>query len=1055
MSAAGSLPSTPFQSQAPVFSAPALASTPQLNVAVPFAAAPQASPNPFLTPTHFPGVPQPLNPYVAASSLPATTMTGAPLLTSRAPPLLSALTNAASPPLPGAMVAGQNECTSAGGPPARHGEATPGFPPPGGSMTEGRASSPFRSGASQSAPSSASQSAPLGASLPALPSASQSAPLSAPLSAISSSSQPHVSVVTPSRFPVTPFTVNSENFNFENSENFENSGLSNPWPLPAATESANDFLRSMSGPALGGAATPRASVTSTQPPPEAPSVCLAPSDVETLLSSEDPALDSSFTPLNLNLPPVLEAVQQVAARVGARHPGYLIPDSFILLALELGRRQHGRLDVPSAVLRLKPPASPLSSSLGLITRLTLVPAAVDALFYSRLPPLDRNSEGLREAMCLLVEAARVQFPRSVVSVHQIYYAVEFSRTRDPARRIDLNVAFDALQPLSFVDASPTASDWDFVSINSLYADELSHSSDAALPATSPSRRRITPVPVPSFREVLQSSLNQSSSGSSANNATPVPCATPPLPRGTPPPSPAGRRVSFQDLGYQYRVGTKRQMPQDDARGIARKAGDSEDEEDLGDEDSEEEEEEEEEDDDDDDYTDNDDDNASVVSTASHKRKSSKTDSNEATLQLIRTLIEKINRSSNSSATLCKPPEFWYNGEAPKGGYFLETFTRLYGLYKNFVRITASTDVSSASGEECGLTFKNLITDDIERSVRSHLGLMSDSKWNSISNSDLIKALKSNLGFKDKDFYLSQLEEFQLPSALSAPSKVFNAFVTQTSDMLKIEGEALQTDVHLRKPTLKNLFQQYVGKHYRLNQWFHERSFKSLSKSIRHIMRQYKKQHVHDKRKVHESKQDARANGARSDFRGGKVESADAEVSRGDARRKADNRRGNRGRGRGGDRHDGSRRGQGDSVTSDHSSGSGFRGRGGLRGGVNKFSGGSEPRNSGKPDLRAAYAAEDSMPRGRFWHEKTSFCKDDNCRCRFCQGCGYHSTADDPGHDRPHCPNSKHADYVAAPKYFHEVHPGRKTALAPSSRPAKGNSVRDAPSTDQRDSPRSS
>jgi hypothetical protein len=105
----------------------------------------------------------------------------------------------------------------------------------------------------------------------------------------------------------------------------------------------------------------------------------------------------------------------------------------------------------------------------------------------------------------------------VVSVHQIYYAVEFSRTRDPARRIDLNVAFDALQPLSFVDASPTASDWDFVSINSLYADELSHSSDAALPATSPSRRRITPVPVPSFREVPQFSLNQSSSGSSANS----------------------------------------------------------------------------------------------------------------------------------------------------------------------------------------------------------------------------------------------------------------------------------------------------------------------------------------------------------------------------------------------------------------------------------------------------------------------------------------------------------------------------------------------------------
>jgi hypothetical protein len=955
------------------------------------------------------------------------------------------------------MVAGQNERTCAGGfNPLGTGEATPGFPHPGGSMTEGWAVSLFRSGASQSASLTAPPFATPSAFQPAISSASflSRVPSSSSASSLPSASQfsptpvsdDHVhvstaSVVTP---PQTPFTVNSKKIDFENSD---------PRPFSAATESTDNFLRSMSDYGLGGAAAPQTPATPTKLSPEAPFVCLAPSDVETLFSSEDPALDSSFTLLNLDLPPVLEAVQQVITRVGARHPGCLIPESFAILALELGRRQHGRLDVPSAVLRLKPPASPLSSSLGLITRLTLTPTAVDALFLSRLPPLDRNNEMLREAMCLLVDSARMQFPRSVVSVHQIYYAVEFSRTRNQAHRIDLHVAFEALQPLSFVDAAPTASDWDFVSINSRYADELRNNSDADRSAVSPSRRRITPVQVPSWREVPQSPLNQSSSSFSVNNVTP------PLPPdiSLPSPVPAGRRVSFQDLGYRYRVGTKRpldasQLPPNTARGTALHEANPEDEEDLGDEDSEEEDEEEEEEEyDDDDDGNDDDDNGSVVSTASHKRKSAKTDSNEATLQLIRTLIEKINRSSSSSATLCKPPEFWYNGEAPKGGYFLETFTRLYGLYKNFVRITVSTEVNSAPGEECGLTFKNLITDDIERSVRSHLGLMSDAKWNSISNSDLIKALKSNLGFKDKDFYLSQLEEFQLPSALSAPSKIFNAFVTQTSDMLKIEGEALQTDVHLRKPTLKNLFQQYVGKHYRLNQWFHERSFKSLSKSIRHIMKQYKKQHVHDKRKVHESKQDARANGARSEFRGGKVESADAEISRGDARRKADNRRGNRGRGRGGDRHDGSRRGQGDSVTSDHSSGSGSRGRGGLRGGVNKFSGGSELRNSGKSDLRAAYAAEDSMQRGRFWHEKTSFCKDDNCRCRFCQGCGYHSTADDPGHDRPHCPHSKHADYVAAPKYFHEVWTGRKTALAPPSRSAKGNSVRDTPSTGQRDS----
>jgi hypothetical protein len=664
---------------------------------------------------------------------------------------------------------------------------------------------------------------------------------------------------------------------------------------------------------------------------------------------------------------------------------------------------------------------------------------LDALAARRLPYLDHDHPHLREAMILLVEAARVQYPRSVISAHTAYYAVEFSRTVSLTNSIDLNIAFESLQPLSYMASAPTESDWDFTSLNAAYAAELA-SRSAPSSATSSPRRRISPIPVPQWRDGPPTPTN------SSRSSTPAP--TPPLPPATSPPPPATRRVSFQDLGYQYRVGTKRPLADStDASSRQRDASELdavEDEcEDLGEHDSDDEDDFNDEDDysDEDDCDDDEDDRDSVVSSASHKRKSAKKNSNMETLQLIRMLIEKINRSSSSSATLCKPPEFWYNGEAPKGGWFPETFTRLYGLYKNFIRIT---EVSDAPSEGCGLTFKNLITDDMEFTVRSHLGLVSDAKWDSISNSDLIKALKSSLGFKDKDYYLSQLEEFHLPSALAAPSKIYTAFVTQTSDMLKIAREAEQTDVHLRKPTLKNLFQQYVAKHYRLNQWFHERSFKSLSRSIRHIMKQYKKQHIHDKRKVHESRQDARANGVRSDFRGGKVEPADAEESRGAVRRKVDQQRlrGRRGRGRGGERFDGHRRAQGDAVSADGSSGTGTRGRGGFRGGISKTSGRPEvkPNGSPRPDLRAAYALEDSMPRGRFWHTKTPFCIDDNCRCRFCQGCGYHSTETDPGHDRPHCPNAKHDDFVAAPKYFHEVHIDRKTALAPPSRHARSNSV---------------
>jgi hypothetical protein len=522
-------------------------------------------------------------------------------------------------------------------------------------------------------------------------------------------------------------------------------------------------------------------------------------------------------------------------------------------------------------------------------------------------------------MMTLVDAARVHYPRSVISAHTAYYAVEFSRTRNVAHSIDLNAAFAALLPLSFMDAAPTERDWDFVSLNAAFAaEQTSRATPLSSTASfSPARRRVTPILVPS------SGVARNSPGQSQSTTSPNP-VTPPLPNsinGASPTIPPSRRVSFQDLGYRYRVGDKR--PLEDSLNEVRDADhlledeQEDDYDDIGDSDSDGNSEEDDEEEDDDDG----DDAGSVASTASHKRKSSKRNSNTDTLALIRALLEKMNRSSSSSATLTKPPEFWYNGEAPKGGWFLETFTRLYSLYKNFVKITCGPD------EACSLTFKNLITDDMEHTVRSQLGLESDSKWSNISNSDLIKSLKSSLGFKDKDFYISQLEELQLPSALTAPAKIYNAFITQTSDMLRIQREAELTDVHLRKPTLKNLFQQYVARHYRINQWFQERTFKSLSKSIRHITKRYKKQHIHDKRKVHESRQDARANGARSDYRGGKVEPADADSSRNEARRKSERGRG--GRGRGGTHNDNFRRGRGDSVTSEEFRGSGTRGRGGF------------------------------------------------------------------------------------------------------------------------------
>jgi hypothetical protein len=78
---------------------------------------------------------------------------------------------------------------------------------------------------------------------------------------------------------------------------------------------------------------------------------------------------SELTTLSLDSPAVREAVDRVISLTKSKYPGHVTLESFALLALEFYRRQHGRLDASSAALLLKPSVSPLSSSLGLTTRL--------------------------------------------------------------------------------------------------------------------------------------------------------------------------------------------------------------------------------------------------------------------------------------------------------------------------------------------------------------------------------------------------------------------------------------------------------------------------------------------------------------------------------------------------------------------------------------------------------------------------------------------------------------------------------------------------------------
>jgi len=778
--------------------------------------------------------------------------------------------------------------------------------------------------------------------------------------------------------------------------------------------------------------------------------------VESLLGGNAETLASEncafrLTTMDPHDPTVRAAVSEVMRRSQTTHPGHQSLPTLALMALELGRRTHGRLDAEQASLLLRPHGPVVPSSLGLTTRLTLSPLALDLLlgtvFMADNPvlefskfQLDPADPSTQEAMLRIVDAARLQFPSSVLSAPAVYYALMYSRTTNPESRLDLTHAFEALQALSFIDAPPGANDWDLASLNSRDASLLPAAPAENVPFSP--RRRVIPTLISGGLNGQSDTssiapLPNDSFSSSTLSARDVNVRTPTLPSSwLQSPAPAGeRRVSFQDLGYRYRVGSKRPLDasvSDPVSSMALSPGgvsaagsdwDDDDEgdgfegdDDIGEEDSDASY------DDDGDVSDDSDDSASTkVSTVSHKKKSARRSTSAQTLGLIRSLIAKM----NSTSMLTKPPELWLLGESPKGGYFLETFTRLYGLYKAFTNI---------SGEDCGLSFKNLVTEDIEPTIRSRLKLKNQADWDAISSSELIKALKSNLGFKDKDYYLARLEEFQLPPNSASDDKIFNAFVQQTSQMLAIEAESLRADVKLRRPTVKNIFNNYVRRHYRLNQWFHERTFKSLSRTINHISREFKKVHVQDKRKSHERRQDAILNGARSDFRGGKVEPGGAADSRDAAKRRRGISKGLRGTSRGNHLSRGVSRGGGRDGPTPRDTRSD---RGSSRGG-----GGTKP--SGRPDLREAYAAEDSMEKGRFWHEKGPFCKSENCRARVCQGCNYHSSADDPGHDRPHCPHSEHKDFVAAPKYFHAVWPGRKTALVPPGKPstpgspAKGN-----------------
>jgi hypothetical protein len=347
------------------------------------------------------------------------------------------------------------------------------------------------------------------------------------------------------------------------------------------------------------------------------------------------------------------------------------------------------------------------------------------------------------------------------------------------------------------------------------------------------------------------------------------------------------------------------------------------------------------------------------------------------------------QKSNLVAT---PPPDWLDGDPPQAGFYLETFVNVYGKFRSF----------SNKYKKTGLQFKSLIDrDSLAPTVQMELKL-TEKQYDRISDDELIRRIKDNLGFNDDDYYSRKLEVLKLPSCkYSSPLQLQKAFRKLTSPFLKILKEAKDSGVHIRYTNISRIFKNQIKGCVPIERWFLSKKFKSFNAAVRHISSQ-----IHDRiANAMEADHDEQISegrvagvaGARSDFRGGKSESGQAlqrktpqqSKQSQSGSRSTDNRQPNR-----------------DAAT------------------------GRRPPRTEKEEaaFQAALTKEKGLPQGMYHHPRGQFCREDPCRAKICQGCNYHADADGRGHIRPNCRCKEHPDYVKT-GYFHEAHPGRTGALA--------------------------
>jgi hypothetical protein len=346
--------------------------------------------------------------------------------------------------------------------------------------------------------------------------------------------------------------------------------------------------------------------------------------------------------------------------------------------------------------------------------------------------------------------------------------------------------------------------------------------------------------------------------------------------------------------------------------------------------------------------------------------------------LVAALTKRLGKRSegNGNGMLAsKPPSFWTIGKPPSGGYFPETFNRIYHEYRQF---------RSVFGKNTGLSFKRLITEELQPTVRRDLKL-SRHQFRKIDSGELVKKLKKRLCFHKRDVYVAELEACpRIPAGIKDMHTLNLAFKDLSSKMLDVVERAHRHGVRLRKSSCKHILGQAVKNSYRLTQWFHLSRFRSIGESVRRINTKLQRRMSTDAEKRHEQLADqAIHNGIRQQLGDGTVEPSGAPER--------------------------PRKGPGKPSP-----------KGGIKkGDVPRLS----PEEYGKK-MDALYRIENELEKGRYFHKHGPFCNSPtNCTLKFCQGCGEHQVPNKPWHDRPKCRCRKDRDFVAT-GYWHDKWPNR-------------------------------